>query len=260
MYVFITGACGGLGQALIQRLSELNHVIIATDIHQQYNFSQKNVQYYPLDVSNHSEWEKLLNTIYQKHHIDVLINLAAIIQPRYVFDFTEKEITKQIDINLKGLIYGTYLVAKKMKETQNGHIINISSLAGIAPIPGISLYSATKFAVRAFSLAIALELKPYNVYVSVICPDAIKTPMLDYQKDFIEAALSFSNFYYLTPEYVSKVILKTMKTKELEVIIPMYRGLLAKVVSAFPSSSKILFPLIRNLGIYYQKKFRRQKS
>jgi len=249
-HIFITGACGGLGKVLIEKLSSnQDYFIIATDVIQNYDFRKDNVAYYKLDVSNFEEWQRLINKIEKQYPIDILINLAGIIIPSYIYDYEKSHIDRQIDINCKGIIYGTTLIAKKMKDRKRGQIINVSSLAGVAPIPGISLYSTSKFALRGFSLAIAQELKPYNVYVSVVCPDAIKTPMLDLQKDYKEAALTFSNFRYLTPEEVSDIIIKkAIKKKKLEILIPWYRGILAKFSSFSPRIISILLPILQKIG------------
>lgn len=255
---FITGACGGLGKSLIEKLSENdNYFIIATDINKNYNFNKNNVVYYQLDVSNYKQWERLIQQIEKKFPIDILINLAGIIIPSYIYNYKKEDIDKQIDINCKGIIYACTVVTKYMKERKKGQIINVASLAGVAPIPGISLYSTSKFAVRGFSLAIAQELKPYNIFVSVICPDAIKTPMLDLQKDYEEAAITFSNFRYLTPEEVSDIIIKkAIKKKKMEILIPWYRGLLAKFSNIAPGMINILLPVMKKMGKIHQKKYR----
>ncbi|GIX41979.1 MAG: 3-oxoacyl-ACP reductase [Leptospiraceae bacterium] len=258
MNILITGACGGLGKELIKKLStDKKNFIIATDIFEQNDFKSENIIYYQLDVSKYEEWEFLIQKIEAKYPIDVLINLAGIIIPSYITNYKKEDIDKQIDINCKGIIYGSTIIVKYMKERKKGHIINVSSLAGVAPIPGISLYSTSKFAVRGFSLAIAQELKPYNINVSVICPDAIKTPMLDLQKDYKEAALTFSNFRYLTPEEVSDIIIKkAIKKKKLEILIPWYRGILAKISNLFPSLINFLLPILNKIGEYNQKKYK----
>ncbi len=256
--IFITGACGGLGKVLIKKLSQNdNFFIIATDVHKEYNFHKKNVIYYPLDVSNYKQWERLIQQIEKQYPIDILINLAGIIIPSYIYNYKKEDIDKQIDINCKGIIYGCTIVSKYMKERKQGQIINIASLAGVAPIPGISLYSTSKFALRGFSLAISQELKPYNISVSVVCPDAIKTPMLDLQKDYEEAAITFSNFRYLTPEEVSDIIIKkAIQKKKVEILIPWYRGFLAKFANVAPTIIDYLLPIMKKIGEFHQRKYK----
>src|SRR5690606_20076022 len=124
----------------------------------------------------------LLGEIIASHgSLDLLLNVAGVLRPGHVHVLSAGEIDLHLDVNAKGVMYGTQAAAREMVRHGGGQIINIASMAALAPIPGIALYSASKFAVRAFSLAVAYELAPHNVRVSVICPDAVSTPMLDLQ-------------------------------------------------------------------------------
>src|SRR5205823_4569252 len=112
---------------------------------------------------------------------------------------------------------------------RHGHIINIASMAALAPIPGISLYSASKYAVRGFSLAAAQELRAHGVYVTVVCPDAVQTPMLDAQLAHDEAAATFSGPRLLTVEEVGRAIIgQGLARRPLEIYLPPSRGWLAR--------------------------------
>ena len=111
--------------------------------------------------------------------IDYLFNIAGIDRSAMFIDQPLSNIDELIDINLKGTLYGMRIVAEHMAARGSGHIINIASLAGIAPTPGTAIYSATKFGLRGLSLATAVELRPRGVYVTVICPDLVDTALLD---------------------------------------------------------------------------------
>jgi 3-oxoacyl-[acyl-carrier protein] reductase len=108
-------------------------------------------------------------------------------------------------------------------------------MAALAPIPGISVYSASKFAVRGFSLAAAQELEPHGVYVTVVCPDAVATPMVDYQLDHAGAALTFSGPRILSVDEVAQAIVGLLEGKpRFELNLPRSRAWLAKASSLFP--------------------------
>ena len=143
----------------------------------------------------------------------------------------------QIDVNTKGVIFGTHAAAVVMVPRGQGQIINIASMAALAPVPGISVYSASKFAVRGFSLAAAQELERHGIRVSVVCPDAVDTPMVDYQLDHAGAALTFSGPRILSVDEVARAIvglLDRTKKHRLELIIPWRRGFLAKISTLLP--------------------------
>jgi len=159
-----------------------------------------------------------------------------VIRPGFVDSFSLEDIDYHMDCNAKGSILGTTVVGRVMKDQGFGHILNISSLAGLAPVSGLSLYSASKFAVRGFSLSVAAELKRYGVLVSVICPDLVNTPMLDLQLGYPEEAkLTFSGpKKVLEPKEVVQVILGVMERPRVLVCIPESRGLLAKIAGTWP--------------------------
>jgi 3-oxoacyl-[acyl-carrier protein] reductase len=159
-----------------------------------------------------------------------------VVRPEFAHQLTPENIALQMDVNAKGLILGCQAAAKVMAEQRSGHIVNIASLAGIAPIRGISIYSASKFAVRGFSLAIAQELAPLGVKVSVVCPDAVDTPMVDLQLHYPEAAMTFSGPRILTTaEVVQTIVDDVLVHQPIEMIIPKSRAFIVRLAAALPA-------------------------
>jgi 3-oxoacyl-[acyl-carrier protein] reductase len=237
----ITGANSGIGFAFAHALSAQHYRLCLVDIQldsiQAALPASDQLMFYALDVRDASAWKNLTDSVVEKFGtIDYLVNFAGIVQPGFIYNVPVEDIDRHIDINTKGTLYGTHAVGAQMKKQGHGHIINISSLAGIAPVPGIALYSASKFAVRGFSLAAAHEYAPFGVTISVVCPDLVKTPMYDLELQYREeTALVFSGSKkVLTPERVVAEILSVMKTKKREVTIPTSRGLLARLAGAWP--------------------------
>ena len=116
--------------------------------------------------------------------IDVVMNIAGVIRPGEIRSIQAEDVDYHFDINVKGLIFGTRAAAQRMIPRGRGHIINVASLASMAPIPGLGLYSASKYAVRGFSLSAAEELRHHGIAVTTVCPDAVDTPMVDKQLDY----------------------------------------------------------------------------
>jgi 3-oxoacyl-[acyl-carrier protein] reductase len=211
-----------------------------------------------LDVRNAKSWQSAVKSVARKwKRLDVLVNNAGYILPAYIPALTEEMLDRHFDINAKGVILGTSEASRIMKSKGKGHIVNIASLAGVAGIPGISVYSASKHAVRGFTLAAAQELRPHGITVSVICPDAVKTPMLDLQKDFAEAALTFSGSRYLEPADVVSAIHRALAKKSREILVPGSRGMLAKLASAFPSLTASVAGIMEKKGKANQTRFRK---
>ena len=269
--IFMTGAAGGVGRVLAADLLEAGHRLMVTDrdlkqLKSYYAEASErfgsNLSLQRLDITSYSSWKKSLDTFAKKQgELDVVLNIAGFLQPGYSYDVDDSEIDRHLDVNARGTFYGISLAASIMKEQRHGHIISIASLAGVAPIPGISLYSATKFAVRGYSLAVAQEMIPHGVQVTVLCPDAIRTPMLDLQKDYEEAALTFSGSRFLTAGDVSLAMQKLIAKGEagkapVEQTLPGSRGFLAKIASFAPATNMKLAGMLRKKGMKKQSQYR----
>jgi 3-oxoacyl-[acyl-carrier protein] reductase len=264
--VLITGSASGLGLALTQSFFERGWQVLATDINQtelsrlsaERGWPGDRVLLRKLDVTSSADWEALAREIkLMPGSLDVVINNAGHLRPGYIATSDDLELDRHLDINVKGVIRGSRMAARLMQEQGAGHIINIASLAGIAPVPGIALYSTAKFAVRGFSLALAQELRDRNIFVTVVCPDAIKTPMLDLQAQYEEAALTFSGPRSLSVEEVTQVIhQRVLIQRPMEVLLPATRGVLAKLSNLFPGLTLLLAKRLKAKGRKAQLNYR----
>lgn len=266
----LTGCASGIGRHLADVLIGQGHRVLATDVHLAALHEHARAQGWPtdrvrvgkLDVRDPAAWAAILQeAIAAFGSVDVLMNIAGYLQPGWVHAATPDEVDRHMDINAKGVIFGTQAAARLMVSQRRGHIINFGSLAARAAVPGLALYSASKFAVRAFSLAAAYELRPHGVYVTVVCPDAVQTPMLDLQTGYEEAVLTFSAPRVLTVDHIARVILQqVLPRKPLEIFIPARRGWLARVVDLFPRASFILIPLFQPGARTRQARLRQQST
>jgi 3-oxoacyl-[acyl-carrier protein] reductase len=252
----ITGAASGIGRHLTGRLLAKGYRVLAADVDlaaleaaRLADSWGEGVKLCALDIRQPAAWEAALAQIEADWgRLDVLINNAGVIHPAYSDALDPAQIERQIDVNVKGTMLGTTYAARRMRAQGGGHIVNVASLAGVAPVPGLPVYTGSKFAVRGFSLVAALELRPYGVYVTVVCPDAVQTPMLDYQEDFPEAAITFSGPRAFRVEEIGAAILKSLETKPLEVLFPAWRGWLAKLSSLWPRAAFWMLPWMTRQG------------
>ncbi|MEM7587513.1 MAG: SDR family oxidoreductase [Acidobacteriota bacterium] len=272
---FVTGCASGIGRHLADQLLARGHRVFATDIDldglrrhaESAGWPEDRSRVERLDVCDPEAWaEAMQNAVEAWGGVDVALNVAGYIRPGRSFEADDADVHRHFDINVKGVVFGTRAAASVMREhatdaEDRGHIINIASLASLAPIPGISLYSASKYAVRAFSLAAAEELRLEGIALTVVCPDAVATPMLDKQLDYPEAAMTFTAPRFLTVEDVSNVILgRVLRRRPLIVAIPRWRGWLARLGDLSPRSARLLAKLMSRQGLKKQQALREKSS
>jgi len=263
---FLTGCASGIGKRLSNSLIQKGAKVIASDLQktslmeiaEEHSWIENQVLLQKLDVRKPSDWKKALEASLEKFgQVDVLANIAGYLKPGFSHSEEYEEISKHIDINLKGTMIGTSQFSFQMIKQGFGHIINFGSLASLAPVPGLSLYSASKFGVRGFSLAVAEELREHGINVSLVLPDAVKTPMLDRQKDYDEAWLTFSGSKYLTLDDIEQAFFEDiLVNKPLEITLPKSRGTLAKVSGLTPQMNKFIAPVFKMLGKRNQDKYK----
>jgi NAD(P)-dependent dehydrogenase (short-subunit alcohol dehydrogenase family) len=107
--------------------------------------------------------------------IDVLVNNAGIGYFSSIEEAVEEETRKMFEVNFWGLMHVTHAVLPSMRSQRSGHIINISSIGGLASYPGVGYYNGTKYAVEGISESLALELAPFNIRVTLIEPSNFRT-------------------------------------------------------------------------------------
>jgi 3-oxoacyl-[acyl-carrier protein] reductase len=255
----LTGCTSGIGRHMADVLVTRGDRVVATARNLDVLAEHAKARAWPadracvrqLDVRDPQAWERVLEeAVAMFGRLDVLMNFAGVIHPGPVHQATGDEVHEQIDVNVKGTIFGTQAAAGHMIRQGRGHIINVSSFCGLAPIPGVAVYSASKYAVRGFSLAAAQELRPFGVRVTVVCPDAVQTRMLDGQLAYDASAVIFSNRRPLTVENLTRVILgRVLKRRPLEVYVPRLRGRLARIMDLHPLTTRLSMPILRWRGL-----------
>lgn len=182
----ITGATSGIGRAIALKLAKESYNIIITgrreerlmdlkeEITKEYGSQVLTLNF---DIRVYNEVENALNNLPPEwKDIDILVNnagLAVGLNP--IHQGVVEDWERMIDTNIKGLLYATRLVSPRMVERKSGHIINICSIAGKDVYANGNVYCATKHAVDALSKGMRIDLLPYDIKVTQICPGAVET-------------------------------------------------------------------------------------
>ncbi len=186
--------------------------------------------------------------------VDAVVNCAGVVIPGAIDACPAGDIAVQLDTNLGGTINVTRAFVPQFRRQGAGHLVLIASLAGMVPLPGESIYAASKFAVRGFAHSIAHELDRHGVAVTVVCPDSTRTRMLEIEAEDAGSSLSFSS-PPLEPEDVAAAIIGALKRPRLEVTVPDFRGRLIRWLGAMPGFFGRLYPLIDAMGRRRKQRF-----
>lgn len=184
--VIITGASAGIGEACAKlfarnganliltarRINKLNE--LADSLRSAYNVKVHTIE---MDVRNFDEVKKKFENLPAEFKtIDVLINNAGkALGVEKIQDGVLSNWEEMLDTNIKGLLYVSKIIIPMLIKQNHGHIINIGSIAGHEVYPGGNVYCASKFAVRAISKGMGIDLSGYNIKVTSIDPGMVET-------------------------------------------------------------------------------------
>lgn len=215
--VVITGASSGMGEAAAKHLSALGAIVVlgarrADRIEKLAKEIQENGGQslaIAMDVTKRDQVKKLVDLAVEKFgRVDVFLNNAGVMPLSPMDRLNVDEWDMMINVNIKGVLNGIAAVLPYMKEQKSGQIINTSSVAGHKVFNGSAVYSATKYAVRALTEGLRMEVKPYNIRTTIVCPGAVKTELLEH---ISEADIQLANKDYvgevgISPDSFARVV------------------------------------------------------
>jgi short-subunit dehydrogenase len=220
--IAITGAARGIGHATAKALLDRGARVVigdrdVTQLESAVTELTKlgMVSGHPLDVTDKESFATFLDKARTdgQGHIDVLINNAGVMPIGHFLDQSEQSIRSSIEVNFYGVLTGCRLVLPEMVARRSGHIINIASLSGLIPVAGQVVYVGTKFAVVGLSAALADEVAPDGVDVSVVMPPFTKT-------ELISGTKSGGAIKPVEPEEIAAAIVKTLDKPKTHVSVP----------------------------------------
>jgi short-subunit dehydrogenase len=254
--VIITGGSGGIGSAIVNKLS--NHGASIVSVYNRNHpddQSDENIIHVKANLTKSEDWDRLLAFTLNKYgKIDVLINCAGLLEPGDFLSLQDDQLKKMIDINFTSVLYGIQKTSMIMNKQGFGHIINIGSLGGIVPMPYSAVYSATKFALRGFTFSLYEELKGTGINISLITPGSVVTKMLDYEAQGINSAISFVS-KPISPVKVADAVLRVIHKPRVELIIPRSQSIPSKLLVFSPKLFSRLYKLLHRIGLSGKRKY-----
>lgn len=228
--IIVTGASSGIGLTVSKYLADKGHHVYGISRSKTH---EKNIKSIQADVTNIDQMIKAYQEIFDiEGRIDVLINNAGIGISGSIEDTKTEDVLDLLHVNFMGVFHSTKVVLPFMRETRQGKIINISSVASVLSIPFQAFYSSSKAAINAFSSALSNEVEPFGIDVCVIMPGDIKTSFTKnrrkndianphYEKRINKsvAVMEKDEQNGMDPEVLAKVVEKLIRKKRM----PLYK-------------------------------------
>ena len=231
--VIVTGGARGIGRATAQLLHDKGAVVIIGDI--DIDVAQETareigagVSAAELDVTLRESWAALVDGVIKEHgRIDVLVNNAGVMPLGAFADEPETLTDLTLGVNVRGPIHGMRAVLPHMTAAGRGHIVNVASMAGKFPIPGMVVYNASKFGAVGLTAAARVEYRDSGISVSAVLPGAVRTELASGVK--LGAGLPT-----VDPEDVAQAIVSTVSTRRAETPIPRVLALWSRFGALIP--------------------------
>ena len=183
--IIITGASGGIGNSIVEKLYECGVNILATGTKveklEELKSKFENIKILKFDISKHEKIEEFINNATDTlgGSLDCIVNNAGITKDNLGIRMSLEEWKKVIDINLTSVFLMSKYSIKKMLKNKSGKIINITSIVGHTGNVGQANYTASKAGIVAMSKSLAIEYSKKNININCISPGFISTAMTD---------------------------------------------------------------------------------
>lgn len=216
----VTGAGGGIGGELVLSLLKRGAKVAAVDLKQasldklkkRVGEAEPRLSTYELNITQREAVHALPKDVINAHgQVDGVINNAGIIQPfTKINDLEYDVIERVVNVNFYGSLYMTKAFLPHLLKRPEGYVVNVSSMGGFLPVPGQSIYGASKAAVKLMSEGLFAELTDTNVHVTTVFPGATKTNIT--KNSGVEspgnADADSSKFPMLSAEQAAEIIIK----------------------------------------------------
>jgi short-subunit dehydrogenase len=232
--VLITGASGGIGQAIARAVAAQGASVLLSARRVEVLeplAAELGGRAIACDLAQRADVERLLR---EAGTVEVLIANAALPASGLLTELTQEQVDRMLEVNLRAPIALAHALAPEMIARGHGHMVFVSSLAGKAASAASSIYSATKFGLRGFALALRTDLAPHGVGVSTVLPGFIRDAGM-----FAESGVTLPRGVGTrTPEQVAAAVVKVIESDRAELeVAPLPLRLGATIAGVAPGLS-----------------------
>lgn len=247
----VTGAARGIGRGIAERMVQRGYAVVVTDIDAEG--ARRTAEEIGAavgleqDVRDPASHRFVATTAADHGRLAVWVNNAGVGDDGFLVDLSDEQVRRLVEVNLLGSAWGMR-AALAAFEGHGGDILNVGSMSGLAPVPGYSMYAATKAAVVSLTMSVSAEAGR-NVRVHTICPDGVQTALLDGQdKAGLGSQLVHSGGRILTVDEAADAAVGLVGSRRVVRSLPAWRGALARSTTLVPSVAKHAAPLFAARG------------
>ncbi len=217
----------------------------------------------PTDVSDANQVAQSVKQVIEMAGVpDLLINCAGAAHPGYVQDLDLEIFRWMMDVNYYGTVFVTKAVLPGMIERKSGYIVNIASLAAVVGMYSYTAYGASKFALRGFSDALRMEMKPHGIQVTIVYPADTDTPQLTYENQYKPAELKqilqiLPALDPIPPEQVARAIVDGIDRQKNVIIPDLGTSLIIKLINILGNG---IYPVLDWLLVRAQGQIKSQSG
>ncbi|MDD2398823.1 MAG: SDR family oxidoreductase [Bacilli bacterium] len=251
--IVVTGGGNGIGRAVVLNLLHRGAIVAAADISEAgleetkkiaRDFADK-LSLHVVDLAKKEQVEKLLKDVQETHKaVDGFINVAGVIQPFIkVNDLSYEKIEWVMNINFYGTLYMVKSFLPALLKREEAHIVNVSSMGGFVPVPGQTIYGASKAAVKLLTEGLHSELQGTNVHVTVVFPGGVATDISknsgadNRKQNSDDQSKKQSKMKLLTPEQCAEIIVRGMEKNKYRVVAGKDAKMLDKLSRMAPKKA-----------------------
>ena len=253
----VTGGARGIGRAIAIELLGRGYKVVVTDLDEQAAKATAAEIGAPLGLSL---------DVRDAHATRGVVEEARLIAPLGAFvcnagvgfdgalqELTDDQIHTLVDVNVLGVVWGTRVATEVFRQqardgVKGGDIGIVASLSSHGPVPGLSLYAATKAAALSLATSVSVELKKDKIRVHAVCPDGVDTQMVADMKQDGEARELVGSGTFLQPQQVAHALVDMFGTRRVYRTLPASRGVMMRAASVAPGPFMRAEPLLRRAG------------
>ena len=217
--VLVTGAARGLGKSVTEALIRKGAFVVAGDRDLEplepvvRSLGERAVGAH-LDVTSRESFRSLVEHALSLYgRVDMLVNNAGVMPLGSFLNEPEAIGRSAMEVNLWGIVNGIRSVLPAMLGRGRGHVLNVASMAGKIPVPGMAMYNASKFAAVGLTAALRRELAPSGISVSAVLPSAVHT-------ELVAGVPLGGGMPSVTPEQVAERVVDSLRTRRAEIAVP----------------------------------------